>query len=193
MAKSQNMHPTPGKGLPSAYRDGVPVKLPSTAKNAGQSQSRNGRNMEKMKMANLDADRGYTMRASFLQPDKRVFMYKDTPGVYFDVHGAQVSEAEAHDAGFPTEQLARLKHISEARVAAEAEWKKAYAEVLGQPKNVVASRGGFSVVELANDNFDIEDIDGTRLNRNPMTFAEAERLFGLLAPLPQDVEGQSDE
>ena len=73
----------------------------------------------------VDLDRGVTIK--LLPEGKRVCMYKDTPGVYFDGTGEEVSEDEAQLAGFDTKKLDMERQKNHAFAAARAEIEREFA------------------------------------------------------------------
>ncbi|MEZ0018460.1 hypothetical protein [Sinorhizobium fredii] len=139
----------------------------------------------------LPIDEGVTIKASFLNPEiGKVAMVKSQPGVYFDEHGQEVSEAIARLAGFDVVRLARIKYLAEQQAAFHADMMNEYAKAAGLKHETLASRGGFSVVQLANGRADVVDVDGSKINATGLTEAEAFKLFNMLA---QGTEDSGDE
>lgn len=82
--------------------------------------------------APIDVDRGVTIR---MVGSKRVFMYKDSPGLYLDPKGGLVDDVTAESAGFDVgahrNQMRVQAKIREATAKILAEQKSAIAEIRG--------------------------------------------------------------
>lgn len=130
----------------------------------------------------IDLDRGVMFKKSWLAPEiGMVGMYKDDPGKYFSDNGAEVSEAIAKLAGFDVDKFARVRFLRERQAEFEREIADELRKAAGTSQVVLATHGGFSVVQLANGRADVVDVDGKRINAKPLTEAEATRLFEMLA------------
>ncbi len=125
---------------------------------------------------------GVTIR---MHPDGfDVNMYKDAPGVFYDVSGNALSPTIALEAGFDVKHLQTLKEKRDRIVAARDAIEREYG---GPVDEVVASSGGFTAVSLGNGLYAILDEEGTRLVDEPMARDEAIALVDKLAPpAPQE-------
>lgn len=142
----------------------------------------------------IDVDRGVTMRQVVrfdaknphkFEPDPQyggmtVYMYKDEPGVYYDVHHKVVPEAVAAKAGFDTTKLAKARRKREAMAQFE---EKLRAELAMEVEEEIILRegGGYKVIQLPEGRARIVDSDSNEaVTPVPMTKTEAIRLFGEL-------------
>ena len=118
-----------------------------------------------------------------------VNMYKDTPGVFYDVRGNQLSSTIALEAGFDTKHLQSLKEKQAGIVAARDAIEREYGEPVDE---VVASAGGFTAVSLGNGLYAILDESGTSLVSEPLVREEAIALVNKLAPPAEEAPEMSD-
>lgn len=116
----------------------------------------------------IDVDRGVSMRQvvrfenthKFL-PDERyggltVYMYKDEPGKYFDVHGNPVPDAIAKKAGYPVDKLAKAR----AKKEAMAKFEERLAQELALEADeeiIIAEAGDWKVIALPMDRAKVVD------------------------------------
>jgi hypothetical protein len=145
----------------------------------------------------IDVDRGVAMRQvvrfddpanpNKFAPDLRyggltVYMYKDDPGVYYDVHGKPLPEHIAKSAGFPVDKLARQRKKKEALASLEAKLRQEL-ELADMEEEVIAEAGGWKVVALPMDRAKVVDADtGDAVTPMPMPRADALALLeGLTA------------
>jgi len=130
----------------------------------------------------IDLDRGVLIR-KVRNANMKIFMYLDTPGEYFNVHGKEVPIQLASAAGFETEKYAKEKYkrdkMAEFRYKMEQELD---IEAEGAPAKVLAERAGYKVVETALGYANVFDPDGLKLNERPITEAEAKLLLDFMAP-----------
>lgn len=110
-----------------------------------------------------------------------VYMYVDTPGVFINAFGTEVTVELAKSSGFDTDPLLRKRayneRVNEAMANIEAEMTSGEAR-----REPVMERDGFKVLDIGLGRHDIEDPDGNKLNTLPMPLEQAELLFNQLAP-----------
>lgn len=140
----------------------------------------------------IDYDRGVSIRED-PKTGVQVFMYKDTPGVYLDVFGHEVSEELAKAASFDVENLSKARQRRERMAAAMA----AIAADLPMDTDLktVKERDGFKIVEYGMGRHRVEDPDGNTLNTIPLPKEQAFLLLDNLAPEPKPAareKGQKD-
>lgn len=111
-----------------------------------------------------------------------VYMFWAEPGKFFSEQGHELPEAMAKLAGYDIEEFSRQRRKYEAMSAAQLAIEEEY-KITGR-RNVVETRGEYSLVEIANDRYNIEFADGTRLNPAPMGRDVANRVFETVAPKP---------
>lgn len=144
----------------------------------------------------IDIDRGVTLRqiVAFNDPSNprkfepdinyggmAVYMYKDEPGVYYDVHGKPVVEAIAKKAGFPTDKLAKAKRRRDAVAALEAQFRAELDADDQEEEVVLAEAGGYKVVSLPMGRAKVVDKDtGDSVTPVPMPVEAAKVLLGEL-------------
>ena len=125
----------------------------------------------------ISYNRGVTIR---MHPDGfDVNMYKDAPGIFYDVNGNALSTAIALEAGFDIKHLQTLKEKRDRIAAARDAIEREYGEPVDE---VIASSGGFTAVSLGGGLYAILDEDGTRLVDEPMDRDEAIALVNKSAP-----------
>lgn len=113
-----------------------------------------------------------------------VYMYRKQPGIYYDAHGNEVSEAMAAAVGYDVATLAKARMKRERMAAAmsaiEAEIEAADGEDLDDKPLV--ERAGYKITKLPLGNANIYGPDGEKLNTKPMPVAEAKVMLDHLAP-----------
>ena len=135
----------------------------------------------------IDYNRGAVIR---MHPDGfDVNMFKDAPGVFYDVNGKRLSETIAMEAGYDIKTLATLKEKRERITKARDSIEREYGEPVDE---VVATAGGFTAVSLGNGLYAILDEDGNRLVEEPLDRDEAIRLVNKLAPSAAEAMGEFD-
>lgn len=144
----------------------------------------------------IDIDRGVTLRqiVAFndpanprkFEPDinyggMAVYMYKDEPGIYYDVHGKVIPEVLAKRAGFPTDKLAKAKRRRDAVAALEAQFR-AELDAEDQDEEVVlAEAGDWKIVQLPMGRAKVVDkTNGESVTPVPMPVEAAKVLLGEL-------------
>lgn len=129
---------------------------------------------------NIDYDRG--VRKSSHPTGVDVFMYYDTPGVYLNAYGGEVSDQFAHEAGFDTETYAKQKLRRELMAKAMKGVEDQLADESSDVHKVIANRGGVHVVDIGLGRFVIEDPDGQRLTTTHMSREAALDLLDKMVP-----------
>lgn len=113
-------------------------------------------------MQAIDVDRGVMMRQTVkfdkdnpnkFMPDARyggivVYMYKDEPGEYYDVHGNKLPEGVAKLAGFETGKYAKLKAKRRAMQQFEEKLRKELELESSEEEVILAEAGDWKVVQL---------------------------------------------
>jgi hypothetical protein len=135
-----------------------------------------------MLSGNIDLDRGVTLRIT--GDGVEVYMYKDTPGVYLNAYGTQVSEQLALRAGFDVERLAKARKRREMMKKAALMIDEELDQDDVRTKKVIVERNGFTVTSIGLGRHIIEDPDGLKITERPLTKEEAVALFDELVPKP---------
>ncbi len=142
----------------------------------------------------IDVDRGVMIRKDH-KFGIEVFMYKDTPGVFLDAHGKEVSAALAKRAGYDIERLITERKIAEAK-------KKAFADIEAQFRQEGAAHGptvvketdsGYKLVDLGMNRHNVVSPDGAKMNSSYLTKHEGVALLTELDQAVQDVSEQVKE
>ena len=136
-------------------------------------------------MGKIDVNRGAMYRRSEAVGNIGIWMYIDTPGVYYDDHENEVSEEIARTAGYDVERF-RKDRIRRERLAAASSAIEAELEIAGSAgeEEVLAEDAGYKVIGLPLDNAHLVDIDGNRLTPNPVSRPVAMKLFESLTAKP---------
>lgn len=152
-------------------------------------------------MGKIDGDRGVTIRKD-RKTGVEIFMYKDTPGVFLNAYGVEVSPKLAKIAGFPVEELLVQRKKREAVDSAMAKIEAKFASGAGEVK-VVREKDGYKVVDHGLGRFSVRGPDDTKMHdaRKYLTAAEADMLFKeFVGPLPvgrpkaeAEAEAEADE
>lgn len=109
-----------------------------------------------------------------------VYMYNDTPGVFFAEHGMELPVEMARAAGYDVETLLRERKKRESLAALHLQVEAEYAST--KIREVVLERDDYSVVHLGSGMYNIEFKDGTVMNPQPLPEDIALRVFDTLAP-----------
>lgn len=125
----------------------------------------------------IDYDRGVEFRRT--PSGITVYMYLDSPGVFLNAHGGEVSKELAREAGFDIVRLIRERERRTALDAALAEVNKQFSYV--GPETVVKERDGYTLINLGNGRFVVRYPDGANAG-TPMDAVMAEALFNNLVP-----------
>lgn len=134
-------------------------------------------------MAKIDLDRGVLIR-KHSGASMYVYMYIDTPGVYFNAHGNEVPEALAKAAGFDVETFGKERYKREKMQEFRGQLDREL-EVATVKEKVIAKRDGYRVVARPLGTADVYDPDDQKLNDKPITEAEAMLLLDFMAPKPK--------
>ncbi len=131
----------------------------------------------------INLDRGVLIR-KVRSANMKIFMYFDTPGVYYNVHEKEVPEGLAIAAGFDTDKYSKLKFKREKMREFEKTIEAQLAmeeEDAAQPPKVLAERGGFKVIDAKLGNVWVLDEDGEKMNDRPINVPTGMLLLDQLA------------
>lgn len=147
-------------------------------------------------------DRGVTIRKA-VKFDKKntqhfddtyggleVIMYKDQPGIYYDIHGNVVHENIAKMAGFPVDKLAKSKLYREKMAAVQKKLRAELEDIQMEEEQIVlAEAGDWRVIALPGDRAKVIDKNDNNITPLPMPVAEAKALLRDLTgePVPAKV------
>lgn len=126
----------------------------------------------------IDYDRGVSIR-QHKQTGIMVYMYKDTPGVYYNVHGTEVAEDFAGEAGFDIASLGKQRTLRE-RMSAAMDEIKAELDLAGEAGEVVKEQGGLKIVRINDDKFQVLDENGNKISPIPLPLDQATLLLDKL-------------
>lgn len=130
----------------------------------------------------VDVDRGCIIRFDS-GTGAAIYMYCDTPGVYYNEHAKEVPPAFAAMAGYDIEALGKEKRKRDAIVAAgraiEAEYNA------GGTRDIVLEEADYRLVHLGGGRYNVEWEDGTPMNTaGPVSEEVATRTFWALVGKP---------
>lgn len=138
----------------------------------------------------IDLDRGVTIRHT--RDGIRVCMYKDEPGVYYTASGARIGENAARDAGFPVEDMRRVKLMRQQQADAVAEIERRFNDT---PAEDVAVVDDWVLRHEGLGRHHIYDPNGTKVTREFMSLEEAtiimERITGQKVVIDTPLEGET--
>lgn len=155
-----------------------------------------------MSLPSIDVDRGVSIRQVVkfdtknphkYEPDPAyggltVYMYKDEPGVYYDVHGKKLPEALAKKAGFDTSLMAKMRKKREAMKDFETQLANALALEV-EEEIILGQKGDWKVVALPMERAKIVDIEtGDVVTSVPMPRADALALLDNLVGEDEDIQ-----
>lgn len=135
----------------------------------------------------VNVDRGCYIRIH-RATGSAVYMYADTPGVFYNDHGKVIPVELAAEAGFDVETLLKAKRKHDALTAAQQEIEKQFAEQ-GTQREVVAEHGDYRVVGLGHGLFQIEFEDGSPMSKpvsEEIAMATFYKLTGTEPPKPEE-------
>ena len=145
----------------------------------------------------VDVDRGVHFRVSAL--GMAIYMYVDTPGVFFNEHNRPVTPDFVIESGWPEEEVNRflkMKRRNDARRKAMQEIDLEFAS--GGTREIICEEDGYRIVHSGNDMYNLEFEDGSIMNANgPIPLDIATRTFNKLlgrsadATLPSTAEAAS--
>lgn len=132
-------------------------------------------------MGAIDLDRGVLIR-KVRDANMKIFMYFDTPGVYYNVHGKEVPEAVAVSAGFDVAKYSkqRFKREKMKQFEKEIELQLSLEDEGDAPPAVLAEAGGFKVLDAKLGNVWVVDAEGEKMNDRPITEAAGMKLLEVL-------------
>lgn len=157
-------------------------------------------------MGAIDVDRGVIFRQivkfdaknpNRFEPDHQygglsVYMYVDTPGVYFDVHGKEVAPALAKKAGYDTTKLGKLRAKALALEEYNERLKAELAIELEGDEEVLAEAGDWKIVALPNDRAKVVDKEtGEAVTAVPMSRKDAKQLLSDLVSVNEETAIQA--
>lgn len=140
----------------------------------------------------IDYDRGVRIRTA-ANVGMDIYMYKDRPGEYLNVHGNPVPKEIAAQAGFETEKLEKRRLHRLARAAAVSRVDQEMELEDTAQRGLVANFGNYRVVQLGDsDRYGVDDADGNAITQGTiltktMAYAVAEQMAradGSLLPQP---------
>lgn len=155
----------------------------------------------------IDIDRGVSIRQVVKFDDKNpnkfeadvkyggmtVYMYKDEPGKYYNVHGKEIPEGMAALAGFPVEKLARARRKKEAMAAFTQELNDKLALELDE-EVILKEDGDWKVVAMPAGRAKIVDKEtGGLVTPQPMARKDAMDLLKHLTGTANTVKNISNE
>lgn len=101
-------------------------------------------------------------------------MYKNEPGIFYDMRGGLVSDTLARECGFDVAKLKREADrkgkVSDAMQSIEAEFSDA------DEREVLFAKGDYKVIAAAKGFADIFDVEGNMMNNVKMKRSEALRV-----------------
>ncbi len=125
----------------------------------------------------IDRNRGVTIR-THAATGMQVYMYKDTPGIYMNAHEEEVAEKLAAQAGYPVEILGKERD-RKALIADEiAKINTAFGVTEGK---VVYEKGGFKVLGLGGDRFQVLSPEGNIMTDVAVTLKQAKKVVDAAA------------
>lgn len=141
---------------------------------------------------NIDFDRGVHVRTNTLVGGVQIYMYVDSPGVYYDAFGHEVSEELAEGAGFDVENLRKKRLLAERRAQALKTIEDEFRAAEEGEQLVVRERGGWQLVDIGAGRFIIKDPDGNNINPVPLPRQSADALLEQLTPGAKDSKVKKD-
>lgn len=130
----------------------------------------------------IDLDRGVTMRNH--PKGFKVCMYKDEPGIYYDIAERSLDAQIAKSAGFPTDkhgkESMRRKKLSDAMHDINAEFGAL------EEGAEIGVFGDYRVVYHGEYRFALQTLDGVTLDAAPMSKTEAIKLAKQMAAADQE-------
>lgn len=155
----------------------------------------------------IDVDRGVSIRQVVKFDDKNpnkfeadvkyggmtIYMYKDEPGKYYNVHGKEIPEGMAALAGYPVEKLAKARRKKEAMAAFTRELENQLALEMDE-EVILKEDGDWKVVAMPAGRAKIVDKEtGSLVTPQPMTRKDALELLKHLTGTAKSVQTASSE
>lgn len=153
--------------------------------------------------APIDVDRGVTIRQIVkfdkvnqhkFEPDMKyggltVYMYKDDPGIYYDVHGNKIPDGMAKLAGYPVDKLSKARRKKEALQIFEREMAKQLNMEEDEEVRILAEAGDWQVIGLPAGRAKIIDKEtGDLITRTLMPEKDALALLKELTDTDADLK-----
>lgn len=135
----------------------------------------------------IDLNRGVTKRTDE-KTGVDVYMYKDTPGEYYDGHGKPVSHPVAKAAGFDVEEHQKILTFVKKRREIEESLKKEM-EIALEEDRVIAERAGYKVRFVGAGLYQVLSPDGLVMNSVNLPKEIALELLSSLAPEAPKTKG----
>ncbi len=134
----------------------------------------------------IDLNRGVSIK---MDPNSgaRVFMYKDTPGVFLNEHGDEVDVSLANRCGYQIKELSKLRLKREALAKASAEIE---AEFEGEKaeqnfKVITETKDGYKIKQFAFGRCWVFGPEEDKMHDKPLTKGEAVHLLKVLRASPK--------
>ena len=135
----------------------------------------------------IDLNRGVSKR---IVPDSKitVCMYKDDPGIYYDIAGRLLPEKIAAKAGFNIKnESTRRKKILKLKEARE-EIEKEFSSV--DENEVFYQRGPYKAIARGNNGAEIIDEDGNKISSGVMPKTEAKTLIDAMFDNKEEIKNE---
>jgi len=160
-----------------------PYSLPEDARNVGPGPQ-NSYRIDVNRGCHIRFTRGSAAGVGIVE-GMAVYMYVDTPGVFYNDHGKIVPPEFAVSAGFDTETLLKQRRKAVAIRDAMELVEKQFTE--HQTRELIAEQGEYRVVHIGNELYQVEFEDGTAMAR-PVNKAIALATFQALAGVDETPE-----
>ena len=138
---------------------------------------------------NIDLNRGVSKR---IEPKSKitVCMYKDDPGIYYDIAGRVISKAIAKKAGFDVAKEDRrrkkMNRLKEAQENINSEFDET------ETNEVVYEKGDYKVVSVGKKVGHIIDNEGNAISSTALPYAECRDIIAQLIDSPPE-ESEDEE
>lgn len=146
-------------------------------------------------MEEIDVNRGVTIKLDPMS-GARVYMYKDTPGVFLNEHGHEVAESLAARCGYPVKDMKKLRDKREAmkRATDEIEAKFEDEKTQAKEKVIKESEDGYKIIQFAFGRCWVMGPDGDKMHDKPLTKQEAYHLFKVIrdTPTPEGADAKAN-
>ncbi len=146
-----------------------------------------------MGVLKIDYNRG-VLKKVIATTGMEIFMYIDTPGVYYTSYETEVTDELAAKAGYDIGKLGKLRKRRElAALALQAIDADLDMEEDAGTREVIEQRGGFALVHIGLGRHILEDPEGGKLVDRHMTLEEGQKALEELVPskpqpLPVDLK-----
>jgi hypothetical protein len=132
----------------------------------------------------IDYNRGVSIRVD-PSSGAKVYMYKDSPGVFLNAHGAEVADSLARRCGFDVTTLKREREkreaIGEAMADIEAQFE---SEKSRKVEKVVKEKEGYRVVDFGFGRHSVFGPEGEKLHDKYLNKQEALHLLKVIVKTP---------